>query len=291
MDNSESLLVKRFVERSGFAPASAECVMANLVETALRKTRTRPQQLESALRDRNIQQVEFVHNLPSEGSLEPVGTEFRHGFVMRLKKSAADVRIRFTMAHELCHTFFYELVPEMKFAPHETDDEEERLCNLGAAAFLLPASVLRRRVKKLQPRLDTLELLSADYRVSIPTMMLRLRELGLWHCEVALWHRMSDGKFVLDRLYGGRRLSYQWDDISILETAWNSNKSVCGHSFLFCEDQRGVRRYRPISYEIRRHADGLIALWGKGVARSAGLKVLPLLDSAERTAERTRGSK
>ena len=277
--------MKRFVERSGFAPASAECVMARLVETALRKTLTRPQQLESALRDRNIQQVEFVHDLPCEGSLEPVGPEFRRGFVMRLKKSASDVRIRFTMAHELCHTFFYELVPEIKFAPHETDEEEERLCNLGAAAFLLPASVLRRRVKKLQPRLETLELLSAEYRVSIPTMMLRLRELGFWHCEVSLWHRMSDGRFVLNRLYGGRQHSYQWEDISILEPAWNSNRSVCGHSFLFCEDKQGVRRYRPISYEIRRHRDGLIALWGKGIATSAAPKVLPLLDSAKRTAD------
>jgi len=280
--------VRRFLERSGFAPASAECVMASLVETVLRRTRTRPQQLESALRDRNIQQVEFLHNLPCEGSLEPVGTEFRHGFVMRLKKSTADVRIRFTMAHELCHTFFYELVPEIKFAPHETDDEEERLCNLGAAAFLLPASMLRRRVKKLQPRLETLELLSAEYRVSIPTMMLRLRELGLWQCEVSLWHRMSDGRFVLDRLYGGRRVSYQWEDISILEPAWNSNRAVCGHSFLSCEDRRGVRRYRPICYEIRRHAGGLIALWGKGIATSAAPKVLPLLDSAERTPDPTR---
>lgn len=283
LDNSESLLVRRFVERSGFAPASAECVMASLVETVLRKTRTRPQQLESALRDRNIQQVEFLHNLSCEGSLEPVGTEFRQGFVMRLKKSAADVRIRFTMAHELCHTFFYELVPELKFAPHETDDEEERLCNLGAAAFLLPTSALRRRVKKLQPRLETLELLSTEYRVSIPTMLLRLRALGLWHCEVSLWHRMSNGRFVLDRLYGGRRLSYQWEDISILEPAWNSNKSVCGHSFLFSEDRRGKRSYRPICYEIRRHADGLIALWGKGVAAAERPKLPPLLAATGQT--------
>lgn len=200
---------------------------------------------------------------------------------MRLKKSAADVRIRFTMAHELCHTFFYELVPEIKFAPHETDDEEERLCNFGAAAFLLPASVLRRRVKNLQPRLETLELLSGEYRVSIPTMMLRLRALGLWHCEVSLWHRMSDGEFVLDRLYGGRRLSYQWEDNSILEPTWNSNRSVCGHSFLFYEDRRGGRRYRPIRFEIRRHADGLIALWGKGVAAVERPKLPPLLGARQ----------
>jgi len=163
----------------------------------------------------------------------------------------------------------------------QPDDEEERLCNIGAAAFLVPASVLRRRLKKLQPCLETLELLAAEYRVSIPTMMLRLRELGFWHCEVSLWHRMSDGRFVLNRLYGGKRLSYQWEDASILETAWNSRKSICGHTFLFCEEQTGGRRYRPISYEIRRHADGLIALWGKGVGGSAGPKVLPLLDSAK----------
>ena len=56
---------------------------------------------------------------------------------MRLKKNASDVRIRFTMAHEFCHTFLLRLVPEIKFSPHETDDEEERLCNLGAAAFAI----------------------------------------------------------------------------------------------------------------------------------------------------------
>jgi hypothetical protein len=72
---------------------------------------------------------------------------------------------------------------------------------------------------------------------------------------------------VLNRLYGGRRLSYQWEDTSILESVWNSNTSAYGHSFVFCEDQRGTRRYRPISYEIRQHAGGLIALWGKGVGK------------------------
>jgi len=44
----------------------------------------------------------------------------------------------------------------------QPDDEEERLCNFGTAAFLLPASVLRRRVKSLQLRLETLDLLSAE---------------------------------------------------------------------------------------------------------------------------------
>jgi len=44
----------------------------------------------------------------------------------------------------------------------QPDDEEERLCNFGATAFLLPASVLRRRVKSLQLRLETLDLLSAE---------------------------------------------------------------------------------------------------------------------------------
>jgi Zn-dependent peptidase ImmA (M78 family) len=28
------------------------------------------------------------------------------------------VRQRFTIAHEICHTFFYEIVPELKFKPH-----------------------------------------------------------------------------------------------------------------------------------------------------------------------------
>jgi hypothetical protein len=80
-------------------------------------------------------ETEVVPDLPCDGLIEPIGTTYSAGFRMRLKKNAADVRLRFTIAHELCHTFFYELVPEFKFVAHESDDSEERLCNWGAASL------------------------------------------------------------------------------------------------------------------------------------------------------------
>jgi len=109
---------------------------------------------------------------------------FRDGFRVRLKLGMSDVRARFTLAHEACHTFFYQLVPEIKFFPHDRDSEKERLCNFGAAGFLVPASPLRRQVRTLPRCLESLELLASNYGVSPLTMALRLRGLGYWQCQL-----------------------------------------------------------------------------------------------------------
>ena len=57
---------------------------------------------------------------------------------MGVKADMGEKRMRFTIAHELCHTYFYELVPELKFCDHGPNDEEEAICNQGAAALLIP---------------------------------------------------------------------------------------------------------------------------------------------------------
>src|SRR5271166_314334 len=140
----QSDLVRLFVERSGLvAPQnSPDQVITQLVERTARRTRGRSQaqRLQRFLDDRNIVSVEYVDDAGYDGMLDPMGSTFINGFKMRLRPIVSEARARFTIAHEACHTFFYELAPEIKFRPHETDELEERLCNLGASVLLIPSA-------------------------------------------------------------------------------------------------------------------------------------------------------
>ena len=209
--------------------------------------------------------------------IEPIGATFNDGFRMRLKKNVSSVRTRFTAAHEACHTFFYEHVPELKFGAHVTDDAEERLCNLGAAVLLIPARSLGRDAKSLPICLDSLGYLARRYDVSSSTMLLRLRGIGLWKCQLSRWHRTVSGQFVLDRIYGAKRAEWQWAEASLLDRAWKSKNSIFGTNFVFIEGTGGSRRYKPIAYNIQRSGNDLLSLWGSGV--KPGSESHPLLDS------------
>jgi hypothetical protein len=232
-----------------------------------RKAETPDERVQQFLRGRNIQIIEEQADLGCDGFIEPLGNRYEDGFRVRLNTASTRVRQRFTLAHEACHSLFYELVPELKFVPHAPDDEEERLCNFGAAALLIPGNALRKKAKKVQPCLDSLYELASEYTVSVQTMLLRLRSLGLWTMELSMWHRMGNGTFVLDRLYGGRQVDWEWTDEEILELAWQRKGSTWGHTFVRYEDSRGIERFKPTAFEVRRHSNGLIALWGKGLAR------------------------
>lgn len=77
------------------------------------------------------------------------------GFRIYLQSNFADqpgfrVRQRFTLAHELAHTLFYDIsgpLPKLvKGAPR--GEKLERLCQLGAAKILVPEPLLLREIKK-----------------------------------------------------------------------------------------------------------------------------------------------
>lgn len=268
-NSPNSPLVKAFVARSGKdLGQTAQQIMEALVEgNSHKKAKTPDERVQQFLRDRRIQIVEEQADLNCDGFIEPLGNRYEDGFRVRLNTASTRVRQRFTLAHEACHSLFYELVPELKFVPHAPDEEEERLCNFGAAVLLIPGNALRKKVKRVQPCLDSLYELASEYTVSVQTILLRLRSLGLCTMELSTWHRMGNGTFSLDRLYGGRQVDWEWTDEEVLKLAWQRKGSTWGHTFVQYQDLGGIKRFKPVAYEVRRHSNGLIALWGKGVAR------------------------
>jgi len=282
-EQNVSPLVRRFVERSGFGSGVApQQVMTRLIETSRHECPRRasiPAQVQQLLKLRNILHISVKDDLECEGLLEPLGSSMRDGFRMLLK-GGSESRTQFTMAHEICHTYFYELVPEIKFTRHERDEQEEGLCNFGAATILIPAAQLARRAKPLPVCIQSLEVLAQLFCVSLPTMALRLYALGIWHCDLSIWRHMANGSFVLRRVYGGRSAEWEWENPHQLREAWNAPEDVFGRTMISHVDQRGVHRFRPVSYQLHRSFDGLVALWGPRVQRPT--KSLPLFQTRNR---------
>lgn len=88
-------------------------------------------------------------------------------------------RMRFTYAHELGHTLFYDLDarPQTRVAPEGNYRFEEQLCNRAASRFLIPNFMLQKElagVYELSPEL--LCALSNEFQTSVQTMAYRIAE-------------------------------------------------------------------------------------------------------------------
>lgn len=275
-----SQLIQRFVARAGLGAATPEETMKTLVGRLRRKCRkvgSPDQQLQYFLKCRGIHSIDTVRDLPCDGMLEPIGADYSAGFKILLNKQQNSERLRFTVSHEICHTLFYELVPELKFSPHEVDPTEERLCNLGAAELLMPTASVQRAARPMAICLESLHQLAEEYSVSLTAMFLRLRSLRLWKCELSEWHRMTNGTFALGRFYGGLSRPWEWDDKSIVDAAWLSSKAKFGHTFVRFEDQHGIRYYKPTRFEVRRFGERVLALWGADIERPS--RMYPLFET------------
>ncbi len=269
-------LVDLFVARTGETGKSPQVIIENLVEDLRRQTGlASARSLDRYLEARNVVERCTDSDIGCDGYIEPVGASFAEGFRMVLNDKVAPARQRFTIAHEICHTFFYELVPELKFTPHATDDSEEALCNHGAAALLMPARDIVAQASGKDVSLATLEALAERYEVSLEAVFLRLRGLKLWNCEMSVWHRMMSGDFVLSRLYGWLKKDWRWLDDSIPNRAWSRKDGgpIAGKAFVYFERSDQWSAAESIFFQIKRRGDNLVSLWATrklGGARRMG---------------------
>ena len=202
-------------------------------------------------------------SLKCDGYLTPLGSDYGSGFKMFVKQTTSTSRARFTISHEICHTFFYQLVPELKFIPHDVDDAEERLCNAGAAELLMPSEDLRIQPEAAFPSFTSLENLAAHYKVSLEAMALRLRALGLWQCEISVWHQKSSGAFVLERFHGKDRQDWRWTSDSDLQLAWDRKRGqvLSGTTFVHCRNAKNMTYTKRVNYQVKRCGENIFALW------------------------------
>lgn len=141
-----------------------------------------PVDLSSVLSARRVATVTFSRDLSSEARLETHST----GFSIRLRESLAseenEPQRRLSIAHEIGHTFFYDLDqkrPERILRLPLHDPLEEQACDSFAAALLVPRWYLRElaprtRFKTSGPRL--VNKICSDCRAPRAHVALRVRK-------------------------------------------------------------------------------------------------------------------
>lgn len=101
--------------------------------------------------------------------------------VRRGLRPTLTVRQRFTLAHEIAHTLFFDLgaSPPLERAPAEIETIIEPLCQLMAAMLLIPEHVLRKEIRPYRV-VDSLELvcdLADRFQTSVEVLLRRLDSL------------------------------------------------------------------------------------------------------------------
>lgn len=284
-NTNSSELGRLLVQRCGFLVDSPEDAMRALA-SGLVNAEGNHRDPEWYFSARQIDpRVTIIDRLPCDGVIEPKGQIYADGFVMSLRSGQSDGRLRFTKAHEICHTFFYELIPELKFCLHTTDPVEERLCNIGAEEILMPLARISAEAEHMPVSIESLEQLARRFGVSPSAMLVRLRQARLWHCELAYWHRMVDGSFVLDRKTGGRKADWKMDP-SILQNVWDGREKEPASGIAFVYFERGdVSAAERVYYQAKRQGESVVTLWGRW-KMTKHEKAPPLFRTAKRSKAR-----
>ncbi len=221
-------------------------------------------QLDTYLKARLIHERVSDKGSSGDGYIQPLGARYEDGFRLATKPGMAAARRRFTVAHELCHTFFYELAPEVKFRGHAIDDLEERLCNYGASELLIPNDDLKERMQGKKPSLFTLREIAKDYGVSMEAMLLRLKRVNFWRCDLSIWHHKSDGSYSLDKILGRQKHQWQWADPEKVAKAWDKagTKILSGWSYIYHFDTAsGAALWKRVHVQSMNRRESVLVLW------------------------------
>jgi hypothetical protein len=118
-------------------------------------------------------------------------------------------KARFTIAHELAHTLFYDrkvTPPKRKFrvSTHKEATTLEHACNTTAAAFLLPKEALRKYFGNADFRdPKTLAMIAAKALVAKSVVIMRIPDVdsALQPCAILATARSNKGKLQIENVW------------------------------------------------------------------------------------------
>ena len=144
-------------------------------------------------------EIRYAH-LFWDGIVERMGGG---GYKVTLKQAQPETRERFTLAHELIHTFFLDLdldrpgISEDTVGLFQEQMEEENLCDIGAAEILMPEAVFKAKAGS-RANFENLESTAQEFQVSWSATLRRLNDLGLWCAALVKWDPfVEEGEVVL----------------------------------------------------------------------------------------------
>jgi hypothetical protein len=142
-----------------------------------------------------VDAVYIAGDLIGDGRLEVQGDRT----VIALTPRAGGARQRYTIAHELGH--FWLRRHDHRLLQSLTPGDEERFCNLFAAALLLPPAWVDEHGSAHPPTLEGLREIASLADVSLVACFISLRRLPQWRRSLLLWRRF-DGEWRLNSVVG-----------------------------------------------------------------------------------------
>ncbi|HXC53402.1 MAG TPA: ImmA/IrrE family metallo-endopeptidase [Candidatus Limnocylindrales bacterium] len=115
--------------------------------------------------------------------------------IIEYNPSRSRGRVRFSLCHELAHTFFPDCTDEIRNRGHHAatspaEYELEMLCNLAAAELLLPIGSIQDDLSRSNLSIDTALALRKRYEASVEAVILRL--IGLSGSPAAAFAAVRD---------------------------------------------------------------------------------------------------
>lgn len=121
-------------------------------------------------------------------------------FTVRVNRRHSAARRRFTCAHEIGHTFFFELEPSRAERLHYEDAklggvsgsaDVESLCNVAAAEILMPYGQITPLVRDFGVGATALSRVSATFRVSLQAAARRIVQVSHIRLAVVMWQQVG----------------------------------------------------------------------------------------------------
>lgn len=125
-----------------------------------------------------------------DGSIQPS----KEGFIVKVNTNHLYERQRFSIAHELIHTLFYDtsVLPPKRPYRSESNIQEEKICNVGAAELLVPSTFISEIIGRYKFSIKSLLVLASIFCVSPRVMSMRLIDLGLWDANILYYRLMQE---------------------------------------------------------------------------------------------------
>jgi len=145
---------------------------------------------------RSIRDIVVSDSVDGDANLIPTNG----GFLLKVRKRQWRKRMRFSCAHEIAHTFFYDVSKPVPTRPLGSlmSDEEEELCDIAAAELLMPSQLIRRytsRIKEKELTCKHILHLSDKFMVSQQSIARKLwKDLSLWSRTLIIGWRFSQNK-------------------------------------------------------------------------------------------------
>lgn len=221
---------------------------------------------DSYLKKRKVTLVTNSKSITVRGKMDVI----KEGFIIEINPSIKnEFQYRFTLAHELAHTFFYDYDyrPPRDLSGFSVGSKYiEFLCNKVARNILVPRSSLEETLKSfLLPsdknfELSTINELSTLYKVTYSVMLSRLiTDLEIWKCILLRFKCDEEGSWRIIETYKPKSIFY---DKNYFIPNGNRIKNVSGEekypsakkdlNILLREIEKELRRKNRCSLNVKK---------------------------------------